>query len=295
MMPRRDDLGLRAGLADRLLPLVVAAMSFLAALALAGALAGAELASSWQNQAASALTIQVPQPNQPATPGQETRLAAVLAALQTMPGIEGAKILDRAAEDSLLTPWLGTNAAQLGLQLPGVIVAQWIGPGTPDVLSAALQNISPGTQVDVGAVWAARVSALTGSLQACAVAVLLIVALVAASVVAVAARAGLAQRHETIVIVHGLGALDADIAARFAARATGMCLAGALAGTLLALPVLAWLAALAAPFGMQTQGRALLGLPLPLWLMLPALPVTASCIGWATAQLTVRGWLRNLP
>jgi hypothetical protein len=36
-------------------------------------------------------------------------------------------------------------------------------------------------------------------------------------------------------------------------------------------------------------------LPAALWLVLPALPVTAGAIGFLTAHGTVRRWLRQLP
>lgn len=294
-MARRDDLGLRAALADRLLPALVAAMSFLAALALAGTLASAGLANAWQAQANATLTIQVPRPGDPDPAGKTTRLAAVQAALAKMPAVVNPQVMSQADENVLLTPWLGENATQLGLPLPAVITARWAGPGAPDALAGTLGDISPGTLVDAGAIWAARVAALTGSLQDCAAVVLVIVALVAAAVVAVAARAGLAQRRDTITIVHGLGALDGDIARRFASRATLLVAAGSVLGTVLALPVLAWLAALAAPFSSGQAGGTLFGLPLPLWFTLPLLPLAAAGIGWVTAQLTVRGWLRSLP
>ncbi len=291
-MARRDDLGLRAALADRLLPVLVAAMSFLAALALAGTLASASLAASWRVQAGATLTIQVPQPDDPDVSGKLTRLAAVQAMLARTPGVINPTVMSEADENTLLAPWLGENVAQLGLRMPGVISASWAGPGAPDALGATLGVVSPGTLVDAGAVWAARVAALTGSLQDCAAAVLVIVALVAAAVVGVAARAGLAQRRDTITIVHGLGAQDGDIANRFASRATLLVAAGAIAGTVLALPVLAWLAALATPFSGAAGG--LFNLPPPLWFALPMLPLAAAGIGWVTAQLTVRGWLRSL-
>jgi cell division transport system permease protein len=294
-MARRDDLGLRAALADRLLPVLVAAMSFLAALALAGTLASASLAASWAGQASDTLTIQVPQPGDPDPTGKTTRLDAVRAALAKTPGVTNPHVMSEAEENLLLTPWLGENATQLGLAMPGVISASWAGPGAPDALGETLDNVSPGTMVDAGAVWAARVAALTGSLQDCAAAVLIIVALVAAAVVAVAARAGLAQRRDTITIVHGLGALDGDIAARFASRATVLVAAGSVLGTVVAIPILAWLAALAAPFSGQPASSALLNLPMPLWFTLPLLPMAAAGIGWVTAQLAVRGWLRSLP
>jgi cell division transport system permease protein len=293
-----DPLGLHPALEDWMLPVLVAAMSFLAALAVAGALASAVLAAQWQNDTAAALTIQVPQPGAPDAAGNATRLAAVQAALQTMPGVTNPQPLSAEALNRLLVPWLGTDAAALGLPLPAVITATWSGPGAGDAIGPALEKLAPGTLAQSGTQWAAHVTALTGSLQTCAAAVLVIVALVGAALVALATRSGLAQRRDTIETIHGLGAQDGDIASRFAGRATILAVAGAAAGALLALPVLLWLAVLAAPFagplpaaGLQ---HGLAGLPPALWTALPCLPLAAAVIGWSSAQLTVRGWLRKL-
>ncbi len=224
-----------------------------------------------------------------------TRLAAVQRALAANHDVQNATVMSEAEMNRLIAPWLGSDAASLGLSLPAVITAQWAGAGGTDQLTAQLQKVSPDTLVKTGAIWAQRVAALTTSLQACALAVLLIVALVAAAVVAVATRSGLAQLRETIEIVHGLGALDCDIAGRFAARATWLALAGSLGGTLLALPVLAWLAWLASPFTGPAKLSGLFNLPPALLALVPLLPACAALIGWMTAQLTVRGWLRHLP
>ncbi|HTQ72368.1 MAG TPA: cell division protein FtsX [Acidocella sp.] len=297
MMARRhaDLLGVRAALSDRLLPVLVGAMSFLAALALGGTLACATLAGSWQGDTASALTIQVPRPNDPDAANDGTRLAAVQRALAANHDVQNATAMSAAEMNRLIAPWLGSDAASLGLTLPAVITAQWAGAGGTDQLTAQLQALSPDTLVQTGALWAQRVAALTTSLQASALAVLLIVALVAAAVVAVATRSGIAQLRETIETVHGLGALDSDIAGRFAARATWLALAGSLGGTLFALPVLAWLSWLAAPFTGLAKFNSLYNLPPALLALVPLLPGCAAFIGWVTAQLTVRGWLRHLP
>jgi cell division transport system permease protein len=118
----------------------------------------------------------------------------------------------------------------------------------------------------------------------------------------VATRAGLSTRREAIEIVHGLGATDAYIAGRFAARATMLAAVGAAGGALMALPILLTLAQMAAPFvgdtgaaGGDTLQQALGTLPAALWLALPCLPVSAAAIGFATAQGAVRRWLRRLP
>jgi cell division transport system permease protein len=296
-MARRhgDLLGVRAALSDRLLPVLVGAMSFLAALALGGTLACASLAASWQGNTASALTIQISQPDDPDATNDGTRLAAVQRALAADHDVQDAAVMSQAEMNRLISPWLGGDAASLGLTLPAVVTAQWAGAGGADQLTAQLQQVSPGILVKTGAIWAQRVAALTTSLQACALAVLLIVALVAAAVVAVAIRSGLAQLRETIETVHGLGALDSDIAGRFAARATWLALAGSLGGTLLALPVLTWLSWLAAPFTGLAKLGSLFDLPPALLALVPLLPACAAFIGWVTAQLTVRGWLRHLP
>jgi cell division transport system permease protein len=293
MARRIDHLGLRSAMADRLLPMLVGAMSFLAVLAIAGTLAAASLARQWRGDTGAALTVQVPNPNG-AIAGSGNRADAVLGVLQATPGVSDPRALSAPELDALLQPWLGADAAKLALPVPAVITATWNGAGSLDGLRAALDEAAPGTLAETGARWAARVAALTSSLQASAAAILVIVALVAAAVVAVATHVGLAQRRETIAIIHGLGALDADIADRFALRATVLAAVGAAFGAGLAVPVLLWLATLAAPFAGVLPRDAAPSLPLPVWLALPAVTLAAAGIGWVTTQFTVRGWLRGL-
>lgn len=304
--PGLDDLGLRRALGDRMLPLVVAAMAFLAALALAGSVGAASLARRWQEGAAAVLTVQVPRPTAPASEGGP-RIDRVLAMLRGTPGIAAVRALDEAELSDLLRPWLGAGAARLSLPLPAVVEVRLAGAG-PDLatLAARLEAAAPGTTPESHGVWVRRLAVLARSLQACAWAALALVAAVAAGVIAVATRAGLVARRDAIEIVHGLGATDAYIAGRFAGRATRLAMLGAAGGALVALPVLLALAGLAAPFaagaphataapGVEPLLLWLAALPLPLWLALPGLPLAAGLIGLATAQATVRTWLRRLP
>jgi len=296
-----DDLGLKRAISDRLLPLLVAAMAFLAALAFAGAVATASLAEHWRQGAASELTVQVPTPNDPAAAAGRTRLQAVLAALRADPAVSRATPMSTDDLGALLKPWLGPEGSTLALPLPAVISVQ-LGAGATvsDGLAAALTTAAPDTLLESADVWAARLSALARSLQACAAVALLVVVAVAIAVVAVATRAGLSARREAIEIVHGLGATDRYIAGRFARRAMRLAAAGGAGGAIAALPVLLWLAYLAAPFaaGTVTSGAEpppLFALPLPLWVALPALPFATAAIGFITAEGTVRRWLRRLP
>lgn len=298
-----DELGLRRGFADRMLPLLVAAMAFLAALGLAGWVGAAALARHWQSGAAAALTVQVPRPGDPAAEGSGTRLARAVALIQGTPGVADARALSQAELEKLLRPWLGAEAGTPALALPGVIAVHL---ASPDIGTAALARrldaAAPGAEVESQGIWVGRLGKLARSLQACAGAALIVLAAVAAAVIAVATRAGLSARREAIEIVHGLGASNGYIAGRFAARATGLAAAGGLIGGLAATPALIGLAHLAAPFagaGADAGSRSLIdigaALPPALWMLLPGLPLAAAGIGFLTAQTTVRRWLRRLP
>jgi cell division transport system permease protein len=317
-----DDLGLRRALDDRMLPVLVAAMAFLAALALAGSAGASALVRHWQEGAASAVTVQVPTPTlalpQAGDRPDETRLDRALAVLRAAPGVGQARPLSDAELTELLRPWLGNAGGSLSLPVPAVIQVRLAGTG-PDVaaLQTRLETAVPGTLVESHGAWVQRLAVLARSLQACAWLALAVVAAVAAAVVMVGVRTGLLARRESIEIVHGLGATDGYIAGRFAARATLLAAIGGLAGALLAVPVLLALATLAAPFVATPQAEVtggtaavvtsgtpamlklwlttLKGLPTELLFGLPLLPLAAAAIGFLTAQATVRSWLRRLP
>jgi len=296
-----DELGLRRAISDRMLPFLVAAMAVLAAMALAGWVGAASLARHWQQGAASALTVQVARPTEPSAQGSGSRLERVVALLLGTPGVADAHPLTDEELGELLRPWLGSGVERLALPLPAVIAVRLSDPELElDKLAHRLDVAAPGTLVESHGVWIGRLSVLARSLQACAGLALLLVAGVAAAVIAVATRAGLAARREAIEIVHALGATDSYIASRFAGRATLLAAAGGIAGAVVALPVLLTLASMAAPFAggvaEPVSPAGILGaLPGVLWLTLPGLPAAAAAIGYITAQGTVRRWLRRLP
>jgi len=311
---RSDDLGLQQAFADRMLPLLVGAMAFLAALALAGFLAAAALGRHWEMGVEAVLTVQVPQPEAPApalsvarpSAEQATRLDRVLEVLRSSSGVASARPLSADELAALLRPWLGPALGGMALPMPAVIDVRLnrSNLGVTE-LAARVDAAAPGALVESHGAWVRRLSVLARSLEACAGVALLVVTFVAVAVVGVATRTGLAMRREAIEIVHGLGATDTYIAGRFAWHATGWAGVGGAIGTFAALPVLLWLAVLAAPFGglqegalsdsARADGGLLATLPGSLWGLLSLLPLLAAFIGWATAQATVRRWLRRLP
>ena len=290
-----DDLGMRHALSDRLLPLLVGAMVFLAALALAGALAAAALAAHWNTGAAAMVTLTVPAPEGAAAATAQSQSIAQVLSQST--GVERFRQLSQTDIAALLKPWLGQDPGALSLRLPAMFELRLKTNIEDPGLADRLRSAAPGALIERNGDILSRLAALVRSLQACAALALLVVTFVAAAVVGVATRAGLAARREAIEIVHGLGATDGLIAGQFAQRITILVLAGALMGVLLVLPVLLGLARLAAPFASEPRPAPgpFTSLPPLLWALLAALPLEAGAIGWLTAQLTVRAWLRLLP
>ncbi len=271
------------GSPDRLLPILVAAVVFLAALAGAAGLAAARLADHWRG-AVGGTTIQVPEPD-----------AAAAAALIG----PAAHRMTQAELAAALQPWLGGEAGRLGFALPAVFT---VAGDPPPGLEQALARAAPGTLVLRDTVWQTRLATLASSLQVCAALALGVAGLVAPGVVSVATRAGLAAQRDTVEIVHSLGATDGQIAGSIAAGVSGAAFAGAAAGAVLAGLVLLAMVHVTAPLQPPTQAATASGpgglaasLPLALWALLAGLPLLATLIGWLTAQATVRSWLRRTP
>ena len=238
-------------------------------------------------------------------PKLPNRRDAVLILLRGTPGVLSAQPLSEGDLADLLRPWLGSQSEAITLPLPAVVLVKLAG-GAADLtaLRARLEQAAPGTLVEDQNAWATRLAALARSLQASTGLALLVVVAVAAAVVAVATRGGLVARRGAIEIVHGLGATDGYIAGRFAGRATRLAAIGGAIGAIAALPVLLELAALAAPFAGTSREtlpdptpRAvdwMAALPATLWIALACLPIGTAAIGWLTAQVTVRRWLKRL-
>jgi cell division transport system permease protein len=297
-----DDLGLRRALAGGMVPVLVAAMAFLAALSLAGAMQADAVAQHWQEGAARAVTVQVPDPDQPLPATRDgpemTRMEAVLRALDRKSTISSLRVLSGPELINLLRPWLGANAETSGLKLPGVIELRLVSADVDlSVIAKAVAKVAPGSTAEGHEAWVSRLLLIARSLEACAYAVVLVVALVAVAVVMVATQAGLASRREAIEIIHGLGAADFYIAGRFARRMAAGAALGGFLGALAALPVLIGMAILLAPL-LGNQPPILpesLRDVSPLWLAIPVLPLASWLIGYLTAQRIVRRWLKSLP
>jgi len=305
---------MRAGLAlggDADAPLhldwIVAAMAFLAALALVGALATADAAARWRHGLTGNLTVEIPAAvsadKGAGAASPEERLNRAFDVLRSEPGITRATPVTRQHIAELLAPWLGdvglgslgSDAGGLAESLPvPQLVDVTLNPDGHLDLAGLKQRLAaavPGTTVDDHQLWVADVVHLARLAVGLAIAVVVLVALTAIAAVVIATRAGLAVHHEAIDLLHLIGAEDRYIADQFAAQATRLGLRGGLLGLLIAA-----LALVAVGVASQAVDPKLLpqlwptvGELLPLVLIPPA----SAGLAWLTARRTVLSALKK--
>jgi len=287
-----SDLQLAADASARFLPWALAVMVFLAALALAGALALDGTVSSWRQGVSSRLTVQLA--DRPGGTAMAQRVEAALAALRATPGVRRAEALGRSDVEALLRPWLGEATAGAGLPLPGVIDVE-LDPNASlsvSALAAQLERAAPGARLDDPKPWLDQLVRLARLLQGLGLSIVLLVGLAMAAMVIFATRAGLAARRGTIELLHLIGAEDAYVARQFQRHVSRLAFLGGSGGWLAAAVILLLIQVLAANVG----SGLLPGFSLAWWhwFLLLLLPLSAQVLAVITARLTVLGDLKRM-
>lgn len=215
--------------AGRSLVMVIAIMTFLAALAAAAALFVAEASSEWRSEAASEASVQV----RPA-PGRDMELDLRVAAdiLRDTPGVREVQIYSKAESESLLAPWLGEGLDLSQLPMPRMIVVKLDRKTRPDLteLREALAGAAPSATLDDHRLFAARLGDMARAVVAVAALVFVLIVGAMGIAVASATRAAVATNREIVEVLHIVGAADAFIAREFQRRFLALGLRGALIG-----------------------------------------------------------------
>jgi len=279
----------RGGAPARLVFATSAAMTFLAVCALAAALTAEKLAALWTDQLARVATVTAEIADGPDARAQTTRL---LAALEEIPGIAGARALSESEMQALLAPWLGPEAPLDDLPTPVMIEVETGGAG-PDraAVEAALARIAPGSTYDDHGRWRDSLADAAGTLRALAYGALLIAAGAAAATVALATNAGLAANTAIIDALLLMGAEDGFIARVFERRFARRALTGALLG--LALAAIGLWSLGDAVSGTATPGGLDLSPTTRDWVVLSLTPALLTAVAWATTRLSVIAALRR--
>ncbi|MBX6367322.1 MAG: hypothetical protein IRZ04_05030 [Rhodospirillales bacterium] len=263
---------------------MIGLMVFLAALAIAAALAADGAAARWARSLAGTATVQVPA-------DAANKLDALAAALRGVPGVRQARPIGLEETRALLEPWLGTELRDL--PLPRLVDLE-LAPGAD---LAAIQKRAaeavPGAVLDDHRGWADRLAGVATAIQAAAIVVVLLVAAAAALLIVFATRAGLEAQRSVVELLHLVGARDGWIARQVERQALLLALKGGTGGLFLAAAVIAatlWLSS-----GDRLRLLPQFEIAPAAWLSLVALPAAAGLVAMLTARIAVLRALRRLP
>lgn len=290
---KQTDIPLSRDASARFLPWIVAFLTYIAALSVAGYLALDQLSNAWNDGLSNAITVEIIAGEGEEETSINGRVQSTVALLRGHPGVESVEVVPRAKIRELLEPWLG-NALDIGaLPLPRLIDVRLSADENVDIdaLNRKL-NESTGAQADDHAVWRDRMERFLGSLEWAAIAIVAVVVAAAVIMVAFATRGSLATHRETIELLHLIGARDEYIAGQFQNHAMRLALLGSILGALAAMATALLISQSAT--GLETGGE----LPgeiryLPVLATL-ALPPVSTFVALITARRTVLTALRRM-
>jgi cell division transport system permease protein len=218
-----------ATVAGRALAIVIAIMTFLAALTAGFAFVLADASRDWRGAVGVEMTIQVT-PRAARDIDADSAKAASIAA--GFPGVAEARAFTRQESEELLAPWLGAGLDLSQLPTPRMIVVRRDPQKKLDEigLRAALDAAVPNASLDDHGAWMQRLDTMAQVVVGAAVAIFVLVMIAMALAVGFATRGAMAGNREIIEALHFVGAADSFIARQFQFHFLRLGLRGGAAG-----------------------------------------------------------------
>jgi cell division transport system permease protein len=285
--------------ASRALVAVIAILTFLAALAGGAAHMVAIASSDWRSAISNEMTVQIKPDSRRNIEDDIARAARVF---RGAPGVAEVRIVPRAESDRLLEPWLGAGLQLAELPVPRLLVVTSSRSSRPDVeaLRQSLRREAPTASLDDHRLWVGRLSTMANTLILAGIAVVLLVTLAAGLAVAFATRGAMAGSHDSVEVLHLVGANDAFIAREFQGRFLKLGLEGGAIGGLSALVVtvvLGWISLSWSSGPGADQLKALFGAFEIGWtgyLIVIGIAALVALIAGLVSRLTVQRHLRQM-
>jgi cell division transport system permease protein len=249
--PRRETALLAEGsIAGRSLVIVVAIMTFLAAMTAGTVELIASASSSWRADISREVTIQV-RPR----PGRDIERDVLRAAelVRAAPGVAEVKINSKAESERLLEPWLGAGLDISELPVPRLIEVRVSGQPDFQALRRQLQEQAPSASLDDHRIWVQRLGAMASAMVGVGIVIMLLVLVATGLAIAFATRGAMAGNRHIIEVLNLVGASDGFIAGEFQRHFLRLGLRGGAIGGLGAMLVF-WLAGFTAARWRATPG-----------------------------------------
>tara|TARA_R110000868_G_scaffold36453_8_gene129404 strand:+ start:102 stop:1127 length:1026 start_codon:yes stop_codon:yes gene_type:complete len=208
---------------------VIAIMSFLACLTLAGVTMVYEQAQLWESDVSSELTVQI-RPTDGVD--MDFEIERAIRITEREPGIGRVKALEASEGAVLLEPWLGAGLDLSELPIPRLIVVDIDNPAMLDVgrLRANLSDSIAGVSVDDHGIWINQLKRIANVTIATGIGIFLLVLAATCLSVVFATRGAMAGNQVVISVLHFVGALNSYIAREFQGRFLFIGLKGGMIG-----------------------------------------------------------------
>lgn len=273
----------------------MAAMCYLAVLAIGALLMTATAVDNWTSQIASQVTVQISAADGVDVDGDAAKVAEIL---RDTAGIADIDVVSPDAARELLEPWLGKSGILDDLPIPRLINISIDRSAPPDLelLRATLATEVPSATLDTHRRWQAELVNMAGSLTWLAVAVLGLIAAAAIVLVIYATRAAMEANREVIEVLYLAGARDSFISREVLWRFWLTGLKAGLIGSLLGF----------ATFVILGLGSGRLSEPVKAFLYHPldtssanyaafiVVPVVATLISLVTARISISRVLKAM-
>lgn len=228
-LERQTPLVPTSSIAGRSLVIVIAIMTFLAALAAGAALLVADASVDWRKEVAREASVQI----RPA-PGRdiESDVKRATAILVAADGVRDVRVYSKAESEALLAPWLGQGLDFAELPAPRMIVVKLDAEKRADLerLRKELSEATPTAALDDHRLWVERLGQMARTAVAVAVLIFVLIVVAMGLAVAFATRAAMVGNREIIEVLHLVGAADKYIARQFQRRFLALGLRGGLLG-----------------------------------------------------------------
>lgn len=238
----------------RSLMMVIAIMTFLAALAAGFALSLSDASTQWRSEVGREMTVQI-LPRSGRDIEADVRKATEISA--HFPGVASAQAYSRADSEALLAPWLGAGLDLSQLPTPRLIALRRDADKTLDsaALRQQLDAALPNAALDDHGAWMRRLDTMALVVVGAAAGVFALV--LAAQVLAVgfATRGAMAGARDIIETLHFVGAADKFIARQFQLHFLRLGLRGAAIGGGAAIALFFALGALSRQWALNPGGE----------------------------------------
>lgn len=256
------------------------------------------MAGNWEKDIMGSITVQIiPVEDENKHIDTEKTLEQqnkVLQFMENLSVVASVEVLSGETVEKLMKPWLGDRVDISSLPIP-VLLDVKLKPHAEinyDEITRGLGMVSTNASIDNHRLWLNRLLKFASSLKNIALAVLLMVIVICAFSIYYSTRASLEIHHDTIEILHIVGAKDDYIARQYAANFAKIGFFSGILGLLVAVPCIY----LVGKYGISTGSGLISGAKLSpvAWALIFVTPLFSCLYSMGTSYVAVRKSLEKL-